>query len=133
LKIGADPNILLLYNPTGQHQMYSFSGFAGEGADSATHDFQRDYDKSPRTRHSCPSRPWPRRCSSVASAQAVISLRSRRPRFGGASCLCSEKARRKRAIGRNTRGSHSRAPGTSCAKLGSCAQAAFCIAPGCLR
>jgi hypothetical protein len=32
LKIGADPNVLLLYNPTGQHQMYSFSGFAGEGA-----------------------------------------------------------------------------------------------------
>jgi len=32
LKIGADPNIALIYNPSGLEQTYSYSGFAGEGA-----------------------------------------------------------------------------------------------------
>ena len=32
LKIGADPNIALIYNPSGLEQTYSYLGFAGEGA-----------------------------------------------------------------------------------------------------
>jgi hypothetical protein len=32
LKIGADPNIALIYNPSGLEQTYSYLAFAGEGA-----------------------------------------------------------------------------------------------------
>lgn len=32
LKIGASPDVALIYNPTGLHQMYSYSAFTGEGA-----------------------------------------------------------------------------------------------------
>src|SRR5207342_1675028 len=32
LKIGADPNIALIHNTSGQEQTYTYSGFQGEGA-----------------------------------------------------------------------------------------------------
>lgn len=32
LKIGADPNVALIYNPSGLEQTYTYSGFQGEGA-----------------------------------------------------------------------------------------------------